>query len=284
MTAEYFLIFDQWLNELFTESTNDSVLSLVESQKYSLTTGGKRFRPYLIYLIFNLWTHDLNKIKNFSLAIEMIHTYSLIHDDLPCMDNDDYRRGHLTNHKVFGEDIALLAGDALLTDAIYQIANDETLSDKIKIQLIQLVSLKTGSRGMVGGQVLDMKSTPKISIEELEQIHKLKTANLIETAALGAAIIADQPKEIVLIIGEFSRALGLAFQIKDDLLDFEDKEQDFKNYVKLLGLNSTVQLLNETTQICLKCLSNDLFVRSVQSFESIEILRQLVIQNQNRSL
>lgn len=202
-------------------------------------SGGKRFRPFLTYLVFSLFSNEYNKIKNYSFAVEMIHTYSLIHDDLPCMDNDDFRRGQPTNHKVFSEEIALLAGDGLLTDAFYMISNDQTLNAETKIKLVCLLSEKTGSAGMVGGQALDMQADKNLNLVQLKKIHTLKTANLIQAAAMGGALAAEAGEAELHNISEFSHALGMAFQIKDDLLDVNDKEQDYKSYVTLLGLEKT---------------------------------------------
>ena len=204
-----------------------------------MLSGGKRFRPFLAYLVFKLFAADLNKIKNLCLALEMIHTYSLIHDDLPCMDNDDLRRGKPTNHKVFSEDISLLAGDGLLTDVFFLLSGDNNLTPQTKIDIIRVVSEKIGSTGMVSGQAFDMKADNRIDFDELKQIHTLKTANLIQAAAVGAGIAAVCSEAELHNISEFSYNLGMAFQIKDDLLDYNDKEQDFKSYLNLLGFEKT---------------------------------------------
>ncbi len=231
-------LFQKWLSEYFEKSATrkNYVELLFKSMGYSLRSGGKRFRPYLASEVFQIWKSDLNSMKNFCLTIEMIHTYSLIHDDLPCMDNDDFRRGQPTNHKVFNEDIALLAGDALLTEALHLISMDKKISAETKIKLISNLTEKIGAFGMVGGQVLDMKATQDIKIEPLEQIHHLKTACLIEAAGAGGALIAGASDQEIEFITKYSHHLGMAFQIKDDLLDIQDNEQDFKNYVSVIGL------------------------------------------------
>lgn len=235
---EFIIQFESWLQSYLKTAQKNKNYSevLLKSQEYSLMSGGKRFRPFLAYLVFGLFSTEFDKIKNLCLSLEMIHTYSLIHDDLPCMDNDDFRRGKPTNHKVFSEDISLLAGDGLLTDVFYLLAADERLRPAVKVDLIAIISEKIGSMGMVSGQALDMKADNEINFEDLSRIHKLKTANLIQASAVGAALVADCSEAELHNISEFSYNLGMAFQIKDDLLDFSDKVQDFKNYPKLLGL------------------------------------------------
>lgn len=239
--SEFIIQFDCWLKsylENFRKNTNYSGV-LLQSQEYSLQSGGKRFRPFLAYLVFRLFSNDLYKIKFFCLSLEMIHTYSLIHDDLPCMDNDDLRRGKPTNHKVYSEDISLLAGDGLLTDAFYLVSTDEFLNAAVRVKLIRVISEKTGSMGMVSGQALDMKADQNISFADLKKIHELKTANLIQAAAIGAGIVADCDEAELHNISEFSYNLGMAFQIKDDLLDNNDEKQDFKSYLNFIGFENT---------------------------------------------
>ncbi len=211
---------------------------LAESISYSLKSKGKRFRPFLSYLIMHAFNKSFDQARSWFLALEFIHTYSLIHDDLPCMDDDDYRRGILTNHKVYGEDIALLAGDSLISEAFRIIAEDRSLTANTRIKLVQLLAKKIGPAGMVGGQVLDMQATKHIKIDELKHLHLLKTGNLIQAAALGAAEILELSEDQVNQVGIFSLHLGLSFQIKDDLLDFKSTEQDFKSYAHLLGLDN----------------------------------------------
>lgn len=231
--------FELWLEDYLVEAakTPSSAAILLASQRYSLKNGGKRFRPKLANLIFKLFSDELPKIRAFCLALEMVHTYSLIHDDLPCMDNDDMRRGVPSNHKKFSEDIALLAGDGLLTDVFFLIANDHNLSAEIKVHVIRMLAEKIGSYGMVAGQVKDMQVKRNITVDELKEIHTLKTANLIQAAAMGAAIIADVNYTQLHNISEFGHALGIAFQIKDDLLDLKDNQQDYKSFAVRLGVD-----------------------------------------------
>lgn len=221
---------------------------LENSMRYSLNAGGKRIRPVLLLLTLNTLTSDYQLGLKSALALEMIHTYSLIHDDLPAMDNDDYRRGKLTNHKVYGDWVAILAGDALLTQAFDLVSNDDALDADTKIKVIQRLSHASGHLGMVGGQTLDMQSEDQnIDLKTLELIHQTKTGALITFAIMAAADIAKVDNETANCLEEFSQHLGLMFQIKDDLLDCYGDEQklgkkvgsDIDNnkstYVTLLG-------------------------------------------------
>lgn len=195
---------------------------LEKAMAYSLLSGGKRLRPFIVLETYRLFSKndDLKCALPFACALEMIHTYSLIHDDLPCMDNDDYRRGKPTNHKVFGEANALLAGDALLTQAFLVAATNETVSDKSKTLAVKALSELAGVSGMIGGQVLDIGSSIK-NYEELKQMHLLKTGALIKCAVLlGYYASTDVvEKEIIDDLLVFAANLGIAFQIRDDILD-----------------------------------------------------------------
>jgi geranylgeranyl diphosphate synthase, type II len=209
-----------YIKELQTPKT------LQESMIYSLEAGGKRLRPILVLAVL----HTYNKPEEIGLAtacaIEMIHTYSLIHDDLPCMDDDDLRRGKPTNHKVFGEAIAVLAGDGLLTQSFALIANDPTCSAEQKLRLISELVKASGAEGMVGGQVADMEGeAKKLSIEELQSIHENKTAKLLAYSIIAGAILAEAPEEDINKLREFSYHVGIAFQIRDDILDLEGNQE-----------------------------------------------------------
>lgn len=242
-----------YLSNHFSKHQGKNKLVL-ESMQYSLKSNGKRFRPLLAYLVYSLWEKQSSKIISWCLALEFIHTYSLIHDDLPCMDNDDFRRGVPTNHKVYGEDIALLAGDSLVSEAFKVIADDSELSPAIQIKLVQLLASKIGPEGMVAGQVLDMKVNAQITEAELKYIHILKTGYLIQSAAVGAATVAGLGERELNIVSEMALNLGLSFQIKDDLLDHTSNDQDFKSYVHILGLEKTQKELESYTQKTLQLL------------------------------
>lgn len=251
--------FEQYLNE-YTYGPSGTVL---EAVKYSILNAGKRIRPMILLSLLKDYNTEIKLGYSSALAIEMIHNYSLIHDDLPAMDNDDYRRGKLSNHKVFGEDIAILAGDALLTEAFGIISNDIQLQAKTKVKLISLLSKHAGINGMIYGQQLDLTYENKnVGISEIDQINIFKTSNLIMFSMLAAAIIAKQEQDLddLLLLAQ---KLGLAFQIQDDIFDitktFEQlgkKPSDLINekstYVKVLGLEKSQIVLDNLFEDCYK--------------------------------
>lgn len=224
---------------------------LKESMSYSLQGGGKRIRPLLLFATLDAFGNDpLIGIKP-ACALEMIHTYSLIHDDLPCMDDDDFRRGKPTNHKVFGEDLAVLAGDGLLTYAFKLITemNVFHVSDQVKLQLISELAIAAGPEGMVAGQVADMEGESKeLSGEELQYIHERKTGKMLMYPVIAGAIISKATAEQLSHLTQFAYKLGIAFQIQDDILDVigdeevlgkpvgSDVENDKTTYVKLYSV------------------------------------------------
>lgn len=222
---------------------------LLDSVTYSLNSGGKRFRPILSLMVAEHFDVDPMQVLPWASSIEMIHTYSLIHDDLPCMDNDDFRRGKPTNHKVYGEAIALLAGDALLTEAFSMICKHYHGEPEVAVKLVEKLAGASGIQGMIAGQVQDMQAdhTP-VSNSQLIQIHKQKTGQLIRAALEGAAIACHATQNDVLALKFFGEQLGLAFQIRDDILDGKEKLQDQKNLVHLIGIEKTQELLDETSR------------------------------------
>lgn len=238
-------------NEMQTIFENKDIPKVLqESMEYSLFAGGKRLRPVLLCASFETFRSDVQKIMKTAIALEMIHTYSLIHDDLPAMDDDDYRRGALTNHKQFDEATAILAGDALLTLSFQLISEDALLSDEEKVYLIQQLSSASGPTGMVAGQVLDMEGENKqLSIQQLENIHEQKTGRLISFAIISGAYLAGISKEKRHHLERFAYYLGLIFQVQDDILDIvgdpeklgkpvgSDTENEKSTYPSLLGLD-----------------------------------------------
>jgi geranylgeranyl diphosphate synthase, type II len=192
---------------------------LFEAMEYSLLNGGKRLRPVLAIASAKALGKEASSIVlDFGCAVEMVHSYSLIHDDLPALDNDSLRRGHRTNHVVFGEAMAILAGDALLTEAFAVISRG---SEAVRIRLCSLLACSSGARGMVGGQVDDIQEKQKQDIESLELLHGRKTGALIAAACAGGARAAGANESQVSLFHQFGARLGLAFQIVDDLIDIE---------------------------------------------------------------
>ncbi len=195
---------------------------VVEAMRYSLFAGGKRLRPILSLATAEAVGGELEDAMPAGCALEMIHTYSLIHDDLPAMDDDDLRRGKPTNHKVFGEAIAILAGDALLTEAFVLLGDYRSLVPERSVRLTKVIAWAASYRGMVGGQVVDMLSQNKpADLETVMQMHSRKTAALIAAAAEAGALAGMGTESQVAALARYGRSVGLAFQIADDILDIE---------------------------------------------------------------
>ena len=200
---------------------------LKESMLYSLEAGWKRLRPILVLALLHAYGKDEEAGIPVGCAVEMIHTYSLIHDDLPCMDDDDLRRGKPTNHKIYGEATAILAGDALLTESFKMITSNmpSDVSAEKRIRLVNELISAAGAEGMVGGQILDMEAESKsVSLDELQRIHEGKTAKLLSFSVIAGAILADASEKEIEKLREFSHHIGIGFQIRDDILDLEGSE------------------------------------------------------------
>ncbi len=205
----------------------DAPVSLKEAMNYSLSAGGKRVRPLFLLAVLDLLKVNHSEAWTVGASIEMIHTYSLIHDDLPSMDNDDFRRGKLTNHKVYGEAIAILAGDGLLTYSFGVLARLTEVTAENKLELIHLLSKAAGAEGMVGGQVLDIESErKKVTVDELETIHINKTGALLSFSIEAGAILAKADDKTRKALSDFGFHIGLAFQIQDDILDIEGTTEE----------------------------------------------------------
>jgi len=239
-------------NQQFASSLREAVL-------YSIHAGGKRIRPYLLLEVLDsLQVHITQEYAQVAAALEMIHTGSLIHDDLPAMDNDDFRRGRLTNHKVYGEALAILAGDALFLDPYALIAQAD-LPSQTKVDLIANLSLASGSMGMVAGQVLDMEGEGKhLNLEELQTIHANKTGKLLAFPFQAAGIIAGLDENLQKQLKTVGELIGLAFQVRDDVLDvtasfeeigktpLKDLQAEKSTYPALLGLDQAIAFCNQT--------------------------------------
>ena len=266
-------IVEDSLIELLTNYRNKYPEKLAEAMEYAVMNGGKRIRPILMYMICDLFEKNnfknYDKIKEIAVALEFIHCYSLVHDDLPAMDNDDYRRGKLTVHKKYNEAIGVLVGDVLLTEAFGIIANSKSLGDKNKVEIISKLSEYAGFFGMVGGQFVDMESeNKKVEIDTLKYIHAHKTGKLL-TAAIELPMIAlDIESEKREKMVEYSKLLGIAFQIKDDILDIEgdfeeigkksnDVENEKTTYPSIFGLDESKRLLQEYLEKARKIISDD---------------------------
>jgi len=236
--------------------------TLIESMKYSLFAGGKRLRPILSLASYQMFRDDIEEVMPYACGIEMIHTYSLIHDDLPAMDNDDYRRGKLTNHKVYNEGVAILAGDGLLNYSFELMLENAIKQNDIykHIVAIKEISNSAGVHGMIGGQVVDLESENKIIDKEmLDYIHINKTAALITTSLKVGAIIAGAQEEDIRNMEKVGLNLGLAFQIKDDILDVvgdeaklgksigRDLEKHKSTYPALIGLEASIEKVGALT-------------------------------------
>ena len=259
---------------------------LFDSMRYSLLAGGKRLRPVFVFDFCRMAGGCWPDATPFAAAVEMIHTYSLIHDDLPSMDNDDFRRGRPTNHKVYGEAMAILAGDAMLTSAFGHIADAPNLSADAKLRAVSYLSRCAGETGMVGGQVLDILAEQRECTEqEILNIQNRKTGALIKAACVLGVMAANGTAEQEFAAMEFAEHLGLAFQIRDDMLDVigdADKlgkatgMDGAKNtFVRLYGLEKCEELVKEHTEAAIDALD---------VFEDSEFMRELALSLVGREM
>ena len=247
------------IDRLFPDDKNCGYNTVIDASRYSLTLGGKRIRPIIMLEFCKVFGGTKEDVINFAVALEMIHTYSLIHDDLPCMDNDDLRRGKPSCHIKFGEDTALLAGDTLLTES-FKIAADAQISAEKKLKAISILAQRSGLHGMIGGQVMDLSFESKTpTTEELKTMYLLKTGCLISAAAEIGSIIGGATDEEVVIAKNYALNIGLAFQIIDDILDIvgdqavlgkpvgSDRENQKPTLATLLGLENARKFAKELT-------------------------------------
>jgi len=264
-TNEYREYAQEFLKQWYEQFHGEPQKALFEAMEYSLLAGGKRLRPILVFEFCRLCCGDWKKAAPFAAALEMIHTYSLIHDDLPCMDNDDFRRGRPTNHKVYGEALSLLAGDALLTDA-FGVLTASYLEPASIAEAVAMLSQCAGSLGMVGGQVLDVMSEEReLTDDEVLEIQTRKTGMLICAAAALGAIAGGGNESQKDAAGRFAAALGLAFQIRDDMLDVIGTQDEMgkavgtdamKNtFVRLYGLEKCEEMVQQFTEAAIDALA-----------------------------
>ncbi|MBQ6431615.1 MAG: polyprenyl synthetase family protein [Oscillospiraceae bacterium] len=263
MTQKYLDKIEAYLRNCFTDDQPQKIL--FESMRYSLLAGGKRLRPTFVLAFCELCGGNTDSALPFAAAMEMVHTYSLIHDDLPCMDNDDYRRGKLTNHKVYGEATACLAGDALLTAAFGQLASAQLPQERI-VEAVRVLSLCAGELGMVGGQILDMDAERRLcTAQEVYDIQSRKTGALISAACQLGVIAAGGTKAQQNAAAEYADHLGLAFQIRDDILDVigdRDKlgkatgvDENKNTFVRLYGVERCEVMVAEETSKAIAALA-----------------------------
>jgi geranylgeranyl diphosphate synthase type II len=265
-TDNFNVIYKEYLKEIevflpvFLSDGSDNPDDMVlAAANYSLTAGGKRIRPVLLLAAARMLSADYSCAQAMSAAVEMIHTYSLIHDDLPCMDDDELRRGRPTCHVVYGEAIAVLAGDALLNRAYEILLKSIDLSAPGSLKAARFIASSAGLSGMIAGQSLDLNSEgKKISMDELRNLHRHKTGALISAPLVSAALLAEADQKIIDNISEYADAIGLAFQIQDDILDVtaqqielgktvgKDARDQKSTYVSLLGLEEARNQLRET--------------------------------------
>ena len=245
--------------------------TIAKGMEYAILNGGKRLRPFLLFATLELLNQNIEKGVKSAIALEMIHSYSLVHDDLPALDNDDYRRGKLTTHKVFGEAEGILIGDSLLTHAFYVLSqkNLKFLSSEQIVNIISKTSEYAGINGMIGGQMIDIESeNKKIDLETLKYIHSHKTGKLIKLPIEIACIIANVEKDKKEVLEEYANLIGLAFQVKDDILDVEGTFEDLgkpvgsdidlhkATYPSILGMEESKKILNDTVEKAKEIIKN----------------------------
>ena len=280
MTA-YKQAVDAYLDTFFTENVPQK--TLYDAMRYSLLGGGKRIRPVLCLEFCRLCGGDWQAALPFAAGIEMVQTYSLIHDDLPCMDNDDYRRGRLTNHKVYGEATAVLAGDALLTAAFDTMAHADA-DPANAVRAMGVFAAAIGEKGMVGGQVLDMEGEQKtLSADEIYTLQACKTGALISASAQVGAILGGGTEPQIAAAKDYADALGLAFQMEDDLLDVlgdskkmgkaTGMDANKNTFVRLFGVDGCRALIREQTEKA---------VAAIQCFSEPDFLAELAIRLSTR--
>ena len=266
LTRAYRDYIEAYLKDIYVRFHDQPQKMLFDAMEYSLLAGGKRLRPIFVFDFCRMCGGDWHEAAPFAAAVEMIHTYSLIHDDLPAMDNDDFRRGRPTNHKVYGEAMAILAGDALLTDAFMIAASAELPDPKEMSTAIALLAECAGSMGMVGGQVLDILAEEReCTAQEVLDIQNRKTGRLISAACALGAIAGGATEEQFNAACQFAAGLGLAFQIRDDMLDVIGTQEEMgkgvgtdevKNtFVRLYGLEKCEELVQKYTQYAIDALS-----------------------------
>ena len=264
-SGNWIVPYKERINSVLESLLPDDGSILTKAIRYSVLNGGKRLRPLLVYISSELGKSTSEAQDLVSCAVELIHCYSLIHDDLPSMDDDSLRRGLPTCHKKFGEAIAILAGDALQPMAYSLLINSNEIEDKLKIKLVALLSKACGQNGMVEGQILDISDNKSISLEELDYMHSKKTGSLIKTCLEMGGLISYLQVNDINLLKEYGEKIGLAFQIRDDIIDLESPSEvsgktqgaDVLNqrvtYPKVIGMEASkkraIELCKEAQEI-----------------------------------
>ena len=270
MLSDYIESSQLFINRAIIKTIEDMQIpiTLKNSMLYSIKAGGKRIRPIIMVATAEAFGGKKENVLPVAIALELIHTYSLIHDDLPAMDDDELRRGQPTNHIQFDEATAILAGDALLTVAFQIITEAENLSAEQKVTVINRLSIAAGSSGMVAGQILDLEAEEKqVSFSELEQIHRLKTGELLIFAVEMGAYLAGASQKQINAVKQYGHHIGLIFQIQDDILDIEgdqaklgkqvgsDQNNEKSTYPKLLGIDGAIKAKEKNIELANQALT-----------------------------
>ncbi len=289
MLNNYKSLIENKIEEVVSLNNNAEYSELFDAMKYSISAGGKRIRPALMMEFATVCGKDPKIALNFATALEMIHTYSLIHDDLPCMDDDDLRRGKPSCHIAFSQSTALLAGDALLTEAFSVAMDTEGVKAENIVKATKVLASLAGAKGMIGGQVIDLKyekAPKKAPLSVIDEIHLLKTGCLLIAAAKIGCILADASHAQIKAAEDYAKYIGLAFQMRDDILDVissaeelgkpigSDEASNKSTYVSILGLDNANKKVMEYTSLA---------INSLQIFgEKAEGLRKLALDLANR--
>ncbi len=272
MTSDFIIDYQNRIEQCLAQSLpaeQEEPQRLHSAMRYAVLGAGKRIRPLLVYATGQFFNSALVSLDSSALAVELIHCYSLVHDDLPAMDNDDLRRGKPSCHKAFDDATAMLAGDALQAEAFALLAADTENNLNERVQLLSILGRACGSLGMAGGQAIDLGSVDKtLNLVQLEQMHRLKTGSLIEASILMGAIVGKATPAELAALQEFAALLGLTFQIQDDILDVEGSTEQLgkqqgadtalnkPTYPGILGLEKAKALVEVNYEKVLACLSD----------------------------
>ncbi len=260
----------------YYDFTDKDYASLIDAQRYGLLGGGKRIRAFLVLELCRLYGGDIKNAIPYACAIEMIHASSLIHDDMPCMDDDDMRRGKPSTHKAFGETLALIAGDAMLANAFEVAINNPCLDSVTNAKAVAILAQSTGNSGMLAGQAIDtVRGKDKLDFETLVRLHKLKTGKLISASAqlgcLAAGIFENDEKYRAAV--KYAEDIGLAFQIIDDILDYQEGKIEINSFVSFMSVDEAKEYATKLTQSGIES------IRNHDDGSLIELAHYLTVRN-----